>query len=60
MVIKLQGGPLDGELHKVKSGFPVPDSMGLPIEEGKKEAWYHVLGEEAFFSGKIEDVKPLV
>jgi hypothetical protein len=39
-VIILKGGPLDGVAHEVEYGFPIPDRLGLPDDEGTARHWY--------------------
>lgn len=34
MIIELLDGPLKGYIHEVEMGFPMPDAVALPDENG--------------------------
>ena len=48
-VVELVGGPLDGRVHEVHIGFPVPPMMGLPRNEGDaRRHWYKRVSSDKF------------
>ena len=39
-ILELIGGPLDGTIHEIAAGFPVPDRIGLPDGKTALLHWY--------------------